>query len=400
MKQIHKWLLLLSLVSVLLFSCQAINTFQTSGTPLVLPQQTQNQDLINTENPIQVIPQSTTLPLSSDLITEQDQLVSLYDLVNPGVVSIRVYTQDGQSLGSGFVYDKDGHVVTNYHVVEGVDDLAIDFSSGYKARGEVIGTDLDSDLAVIEVDAPGSELHPLTLGDSSEIRIGQTVAAIGNPFGLSGTMSSGIISGLGRTLDSLRQAPGGFNFTAGDVIQTDTAINPGNSGGPLLNLAGEVIGVNRAIRTFNFTSEEEPLNSGIGFAIAINIVKRVVPELIAGGQFDYPYLGITSLDDNGFGLVEQEALGLSQSTGVYVTSVTQGGPADDAGLRGATRETTIPGLSAGGDLITAIDGVPVRAFGELLSYLLNFKSPGDIVTLTVIRDNQEIELDLALESRP
>jgi 2-alkenal reductase len=400
MTRSYKWFVWIAVISVFSFACQAVNTLQATGTSPAAEVFTDVQSSINTENPVLTAPQSTEPPPVASLLQEQELLVRIYEQVNPGVVAIRVYTQEGQSLGSGFVYDKKGHIVTNYHVIEGVDDLAIDFPSGFKTRGEVIGTDLDSDLAVIKVDAPASELFPLKLGDSSNLKVGQTVVAIGNPFGLSGTMSSGIISGLGRTLESFRQAPGGSTFTAGDVIQTDTAINPGNSGGPLLNLQGEVIGVNRAIRTFNFTLEEEPLNSGIGFAIAINIVKRVVPALIEEGAFDYPYLGISSLGDAEFGLVEQEALDLPRSTGVYVTSVTPGSPADEAGLRGGTRPTEIPGLNAGGDLIIAIDGKPVRTFGELLSYLINYKSPGDTITLTVLRGNQELELDLTLESRP
>jgi 2-alkenal reductase len=335
------------------------------------------------------------------LAAVEDLLVSLYEEVNPGVVTIRVLTEEADSgLGSGFVYDKEGHIITNYHVVEGVDDLEVDFPSGFKTRGEVAGIDLDSDLAVVKVDAPDSELHPLRMGDSSQTRVGQTVVAIGNPFGLSSTMTLGIISAKGRTLDSLREAPGagsGF-FTAGDLIQTDTAINPGNSGGPLLNLSGEVIGVNRAIRTTNFTFTEEPVNSGIGFAIASNIVNRVIPELIRTGEYDYPYIGITSLPE--ITLLHQEALGLSQSTGAYVTSITAGSPADEAGLRDGSEPTSLPRLNAGGDLITAIDGQRILRFDELLSYLITNKSPGDTVTLTVLREGEEIELELTLDKRP
>jgi 2-alkenal reductase len=385
---------------MLFFSCQAMNNLQASATVAAPPQPLPTQESVRTDSPVRAAPQSTQLPGDTGNVGEQDLFVRIYEQVNPGVVSIRVITQDGASLGSGFVFDAEGHIVTNYHVVEGVDNPEIDFPSGFKVQGEVVGTDLDSDLAVIAIDAPAEEIHPLTLGDSSLLKVGQTVVAIGNPFGLNGTMTTGIISGLARTLDSFRQAPGGQNFTAGDVIQTDTAINPGNSGGPLLNLDGEVVGINRAIRTFNFTTESEPLNSGIGFAIPINIVKRVVPELIAGRPFDYPYLGITSLGDAEFGLMEQEALGLPQSTGVYVTSVTPGGPADDAGLRGGTEPTDIPNLPAGGDLITSIDGRPIRTFAELLSYLINSKSPGDVVVLTLLRNSQELEIELTLGKRP
>jgi 2-alkenal reductase len=335
-----------------------------------------------------------------DLVSIEDALVLLYEQANPGVVAIRVLTETGQSLGSGFVIDQEGHIITNYHVIEGVTDLEVDFASGFKTRGEVIGSDTDSDLAVLKVDAPAEELHPLPLGDSSQIRVGQTVVAIGNPFGYTGTMTTGIISAVGRTLESMRMAPGGQPFTAGDVLQTDAPINPGNSGGPLLNLNGEVIGVNRAIETLNFTATEgEPLNSGIGFAIAINIVKRVAPALISDGEYDYPYLGISCLPE--ISLLQQEALGLSRATGAYVTDVTPGGPADEAGLRGAGSSSDLRDLAgSGGDLIIAVDGQPVGVFNDLLSYLINNKSPGEVILLTIIREDREMEVELTLGRRP
>jgi 2-alkenal reductase len=251
---------------------------------------------------------------------------------------------------------------------------------------------------VLKVEVPADELHPLALGDSSQLKVGQTVIAIGNPFGLTGTMTTGIISALGRTLDSMRDAPGGDTFTAGDIIQTDTAINPGNSGGPLLNVRGEVIGVNRAIRTFNFTTGEEPLNSGIGFAVAINIIKRVAPVLIAQGSYDYPYIGITSLPE--IGLLEQEALGLPRATGAYITSVTPDSPADRAGLRSGGQSADPTSLGGGGDLIIAIDGIAVKTFGDLLAYLINNKNPGDTVTLTILRGDQQLDVELTLDKRP
>jgi S1-C subfamily serine protease len=215
---------------------------------------------------------------------------------------------------------------------------------------------------------------------------------------LSGTMTVGIISAVGRTLDSMRAAPGGSYFEAGDLIQTDTAINPGNSGGPLINLRGEVIGVNRAIRTENFSSGGDPLNSGIGFAISINIAKRVVPSIIADGKYDYPYLGISGMGE--ISLLEQEALGLGLATGVYITDITPGSPADRAGLVKGTDPSPISGLYANGDLIVAVDGRQVRTFAEMLNYIINHKSPGDRVKITVLRDGQEMEVDLTLGSRP
>lgn len=326
---------------------------------------------------------------------QQESLVTLYENVSPGTVAILT---DAGSSGSGFVYDSNGHIITNYHVVEGATAVEIRFTSGYMAYGTVIGTDLDSDIAVLKVDVPASELSPLPLGDSDSLKVGQTVVAIGNPFGLESTMTVGIISALGRTLDSQRVSPDGAAFSAGDIIQTDAAINPGNSGGPLFNVNGEVIGINRAIRTTNFTTDGEPINSGIGFAISINIVKRVVPILISEGKYDYPYLGIASTDL--FSLQMVEALGLSQYTGAYITNVVPGGPADVAGLRAGTQPTQINNLLAGGDLIIAIDGRPTRTFDDMLAYLITNKSPGDTVVLTVLRDNEPVDVTITLGKRP
>ena len=353
----------------------------------------------NSESPVvtQVIP--TIVPANPAVVNpssgQQESLVSLYENVSRGTVAILT---DAGSSGSGFVYDSEGHIITNFHVVEGANSVEVRFTSGFMTYGTVIGTDLDSDIAVVEVDVPASELFPLPLGDSNLLRVGQTVVAIGNPFGLESTMTVGIISALGRTLDSMRVSPDGASFSAGDIIQTDAAINPGNSGGPLFNINGEVIGINRAIRTTNFTEEGEPINSGIGFAISINIVKKVVPSLIAEGKYDYPFLGISSTDL--FSLEMVEALGLSQYTGTYITSVVPGGPAEQAGIIAGSRPTNIPNLLAGGDLIIAIDGNPTRTFDEMLAYLLTNKSPGDTVVLTVLRDNQPVDVTVTLDKRP
>jgi len=358
--------------------------------------------------PVSVAPTQVSAPVVAPPVVvsasgagqEQDALVSLYEQVIPGIVSIQVLTEAGGSQGSGFVFDKQGHIVTNQHVVEGQTYIEVAFSSGFKARAELVGVDLDSDLAVIKVDAPESELFPLALGDSYQLKVGQKVIAIGNPFGLSGTMTTGIISALGRTLPSNRETPGGGSFfSAGDLIQTDASINPGNSGGPLFNLNGEVIGINRAIRTEASNTTGEPVNSGIGFAIAINIVKRVVPEIIKDGKYDYPYMGISSLSD--LGLTEIEALGLKQFTGAYVTSVAPGSPADQAGVKAGSEEVGLgPNLLGGGDLIVALDGLPVKNFDELLRYLINNKGPGDTIVLTILRGDEQLELSLTLDKRP
>lgn len=335
---------------------------------------------------------------SGSLNDQQDVMTSLYAHVSPGIVSIQVFGATSGSLGTGFVYNDEGYIITNQHVVEGQQKMEVDFPNGFKAFATLVGIDPDSDIGVIKVDAPAEELHPLTLGDSSQLKVGQTVIAIGNPFGLSGTMTTGIVSALGRTLPANRAAENGSFFSSSDQIQTDAAINPGNSGGPLFNLNGEVIGINRAIRTDAANAGGEPVNSGIGFAIAINIAKRVVPEIIANGKYDYPYMGLGSQD--GMSLDEFEALDLKQHVGAYVTNVTPGGPADKAGIIAGTKDVGLQRFLGGGDLIIAIDGNPVRVFNDLLSYLVNNKSPGDKVTLTVLRGDQQLDLVITLDKRP
>jgi S1-C subfamily serine protease len=338
-------------------------------------------------------------PIDSNAVNpaaEQDGLVALFESVSPGTVAI--ITDQGQ--GSGFVYDGQGNVVTNYHVIEGATTVEVRFTSGYMAYGTVVGTDLDSDLAIIKVDAPAGELHPLPLGDSTLLKVGQTVVAIGNPFGLNSSMTVGIVSALGRTLDSAHETPDGALFTAGDIIQTDAAINPGNSGGPLFNINGEVIGINRAIRTNSTTATGQPVNSGIGFAISVNIVKRVVPGLIATGKYDYPFLGISSLPNENMSLQVIEALGLKSFTGAYVTDVASGGPAEKAGIIAGSTPTNIPGLLGGGDLIVAIDGHEVHTFDDMLSYLITNKGPGDSVVLQILRGSEKVDVTIILGKRP
>ncbi|MBC8504389.1 MAG: trypsin-like peptidase domain-containing protein [Anaerolineales bacterium] len=382
---------ILSLVSIACLASISTNTSTQTQTPEI---QATDIDPTPTPEP-QVIEVS---------FTQEELLTSLYQRVNPGVVSIRVLSDESggsSSLGSGFVIDSDGHIITNFHVVRSASELEIDFPSGYKTRGEILGTDADSDIAVLKVDAPAEELVPIPLGDSDSLLVGQIVVAIGNPHGLSGTLTSGVISSLGRTLPSLHEAPGGNSYyTAGGIIQTDAAINPGNSGGPLLNLDGEIIGVNVAIQSSTFDETGQPVNSGIGFTIPINIVKRVVPHLIADGHYDYSFIGIGSPPGGDLSLFQQEALGLSQSTGVYIIDVSPNSPASRAGLRGGTQESGIPFLPAGGDLIIGIDGNEVRDFNDLISYLILHTSPGDTVSFTILRNNEQVEIDVTLAERP
>jgi S1-C subfamily serine protease len=333
--------------------------------------------------------------VASDPLQQQDALVALYNAVLPGVVAVRTDT----GLGSGFVFDSEGHIVTNQHVVEGASTVEVDFFSGYKAHGTVLASDTDADVAVIKVDAPTEEIHPLSIGDSSALHVGQSVVAIGNPFGLSGTMTLGIVSGLGRT-QYAHAAPDNANafFSTADIIQTDAAINPGNSGGPLFNLNGEVVGINQSILTNNTNSTGEPTNSGVGFSISINLVKRIVPILIQSGTYKYPYLGISSSSEMPLGLYD--ALGLKTYKGVYVREVTPGSPADQAGLKGGDTPSSFDGWNAGGDIILAMDGKPVDTYDELLSQLVTTKSPGDTAVLTVLRNGQTMDITVTLGERP
>ena len=328
----------------------------------------------------------------------QDLLEALYEHVSPGVVSIQgMSVRSGGSQGTGFVVDTQGHIVTNYHVVDGQDTIEVHFQSGLKSYASVVGKDIDSDLAVIKVDVDPSQLVPLVFGDSDLVKVGQTVAAIGNPYGLSGTMTVGVVSARGRILDSMRQSSSGGYFSSGDTIQTDALINPGNSGGPLLNLNGEVIGVNRAIQTSGISITGDAINTGIGFAISSNVARKVVPSLIEKGTFEYPYLGMTSLSNISLSL--QEALDLPQSVGVYVSDVVQGGPADKAGLRGGTQPSQVQGYYKGGDLIIAVDGISVKDFSEMFNYIVINKNPGDVVVFTIIRNGQEMDINLTVEAR-
>ncbi len=345
---------------------------------------------------------STVAPPTSFIVPDevllQDVLVQLYQNISPGVVSLQVYSDTtGSGLGSGFVIDKEGHIITNYHVVQDATDIEVHFQSGLKVYGQVIGQDLDSDIAVIKVDVDPDELVPLVIGDSDQIRVGQTVVAIGNPYGLTSTMTVGIVSARGRTLESIRQTGSGNFFSAGDLIQTDATINPGNSGGPLLNLSGEVIGINRAIQTGGSLTATVS-NTGIGFAVSSNILSMVIPALTRGETYSYPYLGLSSLPS--LTLTEADLLGLPQATGAYILEIVPGGPADQAGLQAGSETTGITGLFAGGDLIIGVDGEEVLQFSQLLSYMMLNKQPGDEMTVTVLRNGEEMNFTVILGERP
>ena len=329
-----------------------------------------------------------------ELVTDEDQvLVDMYSHLNPSVVNITVYlNQDGVidsfAQGSGFVYDDQGYILTNAHVVHGTDGVEVTFSDGLIREATVVGEDLHSDLAVIKVELPqGTQSIPLGVMD--ELAVGQTVVAIGNPFGLEGTLTRGIISALGRTIPALTI------FSIPQAIQTDAAINPGNSGGPLLNLNGEVIGVNAQIETTGTTES----NQGVGFAIPVSIIQRVVPTLIETGHYEWPYLGVSGYTVNP-ALVKAMSLPVEQ--GAYVSSLSDSGPAQVGGLQETTEIVSQDGrqIEVGGDVITAIDGQPVKTFDDMLVYLTLQTSPGQEVTLTILRNGHYQDVTLKLGTRP
>lgn len=325
-------------------------------------------------------------------ITEEERYFSeIYNRVSPSVVSISVTGSSslGQfgASGTGFVIDQQGHIVTNYHVVEGARQIEVNFFDGTIVRAEIVGLDPESDLAVIQVnDVPSERLIPAQFGDSDALVIGQQVVAIGSPFSQRWTMTFGIISALQRTIESFTQ------YRTGGVIQTDAPINPGNSGGPLLNLAGQVIGVNSQI-----TNTDGRFNAGVGFAIPSNLVSRVATELINTGRVGYSFIGISGAPVS---LEAIEELGLANNTrGVVVSTVLDGGPAQSAGLLGYVDERNNP-TGNNPDIITAVNGEPLTGMDGLISYLATHTVPGQTVTLTVLRNNQEIKLDVVLTSRP
>jgi S1-C subfamily serine protease len=299
-----------------------------------------------------------------------------------------------QGLGSGFVWDTEGHIVTNNHVVEGADEITVTFADGSSAPAELVGADPDSDLAVIKIDSTTDRLQPVQLADSDGVKVGQLAVAIGNPYGLEGTMTVGFVSAIGRSLpvdlDMLR----GASYTIPDIIQTDAPINPGNSGGVLVNDAGQVIGVTAAIESTSGA------NAGIGFAIPANIVAKVVPALIGNGRFDHPWVGIsgTTLTSDLAAAMDLPA----DQRGALVISVTADSPADSAGLQGSDRQAEIDGqqVPVGGDVIVAVDGQSITEFDDLIAYLASSTEVGQKLTLTVLREGVEETVDLTLAARP
>jgi len=386
------------------------------------------QDTLD-EPPPAPVENAVPAPVDPGLLAAyQSTLVNIYEQVNPSVVNIQVSKSAvpnasgspefpffespdnpelpgipnipespspfGQGLGSGFVWDEQGNIITNNHVIAGADEIEVTFADGTVVPAELIGADPDSDLAVIHVDLPSQQLIPVEVADSNQLRVGQLAIAIGNPFGLDGTMTVGIISALGRSLPASDNLSAGPVYRIPDVIQTDAPINPGNSGGVLLNDRGQVIGVTAAI--------ESPVraNAGIGFVIPTAIVSRVVPQLISEGFYAHPYLGIS-----GVSLYPDlaETMKLEpQQKGALVGDVVADGPADKAGISGSSQQVTIDGfdIQVGGDVITAIDDQIINNMDDLIAFLSANTEVGQSVTLTVLRDGEEQQIEVNLEARP
>ena len=343
-------------------------------------------------------------PVENSTNTDSMSLPDLFTKVEKSVVQVTEQDNSnelGSRLGSGFVYDKDGHVITNYHVVvpgsNNNDELQVSFLDGNVYSAELVGFDQFADLAVIKVkNITSDKLTPLPLANSTNLRIGETVVAIGNPFGLSGSMTVGIVSGLGRLLPSNENGENlgtTSSFSIPNIIQTDAAINPGNSGGPLIDTQGRVIGINTAI--FSNTG----VYSGVGFAIPSNTISKVAQSLIQTGSYRHPYIGIIGLSLTP-DLAKQ--IGLAQTKGFLITSITKGSPAEKADLRAGTTTKTLNGrdFDVGGDIILKIDNRDVTKIDDILAYLESQKHVGDKVHLTILRDNTIRELDLVLGERP
>jgi S1-C subfamily serine protease len=323
----------------------------------------------------------------------EDGLAELYREVEPSVVAIQTYVVSpravGGGSGSGFILDQQGHIVTNEHVVADADDVIVVFYDGYQAHATVLGTDVDSDLAILRVDELPDNVHPLPLGDSDRVVPGEWVVAIGNPFGLQNTITFGIVSAVGRMIPARLGS-----FSIPQAIQTDAAINPGNSGGPLINLSGQVIGVNAQIVASGSTAA----NAGVGFALPVNIVRRVAPVLMEGERYPWPWLGITGTSVD---LILAEGNDLPVQRGAYIAEVLPGGPAEAAGLRGTTDTTRVNGLTVpvGGDVVISANGESVVDFADLLETVA-FSRPEERVDLVILRDGREMQVSVTLERRP
>ena len=323
--------------------------------------------------------------------TKELSLIEIFEKSESGVVRVNVQRSEDNlvptGVGSGFVFDKQGHIITNAHVVEDATKVVITFLDGRSYNAEIIGVDKFTDIAVIKVNGDLRLLNPLSLGDSSNLKVGEPIAAIGNPFGLSGSMTSGIVSQIGRLL------PSGSGYSIPDVIQTDAAINPGNSGGPLLNMRGEVVGINTAIQsaTGEFT--------GVGFAVPSQTLAKIVPILIKDGEYKHPWIGISGRDiDPDLAKI----LNLNEAVGFLVVTVVPDSPASRAGLNGSEKIVEMEGVeyTVGGDIILSVDGNEVRKISDILIHLQRAKAVGDELILEILRDGRTSNFTIVLDERP
>lgn len=388
------WLILFSIATGLFLTGCSLLTIAQNRLPESNPLATLEPE---TEEGTQPAVNDTLSVINAEVMAVVEQTFQvIYQNVNPSVVNIRVVEDYGwttvSSEGSGFVWDENGYIVTNNHVIADAINITVTFSDGTTTTAVIVGTDPQSDLAVIKVEPEGLPLVPVILGDSYQVAVGDLVIAIGNPYGLSGTMTQGIVSALSRSLTVDETSMfSRTNYTIPDIIQTDAAINPGNSGGVLVNVAGEVIGVTAAIRS----STES--NAGIGFVIPSHIVSRVVPALIKDGKYEHPSLGLTGIS---MSLALAEQMDIDPNTrGVLILDIVRGGAADVAGLEGSYQQIVSPGIVAitYGDVITAIDGQAVGSYEELVSYVFNKTEVGQVITLTILRDGKEISVELKLQ---
>ena len=380
----HRRTSIIVILVLILFSSVACNLSDLSA---VLSETPEAPAATATPWIVEVTPVPQTV-VQTSLDVEEQLVTALYERVSPAVVCITAPDRFGECIGSGFVIDLDGYIVTNDHVAQAAEQLLVTLADEHTVSAEVVGSDPGTDLAVLKIDVPAEELTVAELGNSASLQVGQRAIAIGNPFGLERTITTGVISSLGRTLNR-----DDSDFQIAEVIQTDAAINPGNSGGPLLDSQGRVIGVNSAIVSGSGTS------SGVGFAIPVDIVRRVAPELIAHGRYRHAWIGVTG---RSISPEMVEAAALPVDTGVLVFEVEPGSPAEKAGLQGGDQQIVVSGvpMRTGGDIVIAIDGTEVKRFDDVVNYLASYTSVGDEITLTVLRGDSTIDLGVTLEERP
>ena len=398
----RRWILLVPLV-LILAGCSMPGALSD----LIFPSPTALPTAVPT---VTAVPQPTAvppvagtpLPAIANLLNLEQEIIEVYQSVGMGVVNItnrsfaydffmRPVPQEGS--GSGIVYDQEGHLITNYHVIEDADELLVTLPDETTVSASVVGADPSNDLAVLKVDVSPELLHPVPLGQSDDLQVGQFVVAIGNPFGFERTLTVGVVSALGRVIESPDER------FIGEIIQTDAAINPGNSGGPLLDLSGRIIGVNTAI----FSPSQA--SAGIGFAVPVDTVRRVVPELIARGYYPHPWLGLSyvwNLSPDRAQILREAGMDVPVEEGVLLLEISADSPAARAGLRGGQDRVRLGRsvLLIGGDILTAIDGEPIATSRDLLRFLDTGTVVGQTIQVTVWRDGQEVTLAVTLDEQP